>query len=79
MVRVNLRFTLCFLCRQQQRLVKTSNGVDGVLVVEKKADTIENGNITEDKLSEEPENETLSPFSLPGEGLIRSHINTFGL
>lgn len=59
--------------------MKTSNGVDGVLVVDKKTDTIENGNITEDKLSEEPENEISSPFSLPGEALILSHINTFGL
>ncbi|XP_059376700.1 sodium/potassium/calcium exchanger 4-like [Carassius carassius] len=50
----------------EQRLVKTANGVDAVLVADKKADTIENGNVVEDKLTEEPESELSSPFVLPG-------------
>lgn len=54
---------------QQQRLVKTANGVDAVLVADKKADTMENGNIAEDKLAEELESEMSSPFSLPGEAV----------
>ncbi|XP_050989929.1 sodium/potassium/calcium exchanger 4a isoform X2 [Labeo rohita] len=50
----------------EQRLVKMANGVDAVLVADKKADTLENGNVAEDKLAEEPESEMSSPFSLPG-------------
>lgn len=64
--KTRLRMASRLIINEQQRLVKTPNGVDGVLVVDKKTDTIENGNITEDKLSEEPENEISSPFSLPG-------------
>ncbi|XP_073720991.1 sodium/potassium/calcium exchanger 4-like isoform X1 [Misgurnus anguillicaudatus] len=63
--KTRLRMASRLIINEQQRLVKTSNGVDGVLVVDKKTDTIENGNVTEDKLSEEPENE-ISPFILPG-------------
>uniref|UniRef100_A0A8C2DML3 Solute carrier family 24 member 4a n=1 Tax=Cyprinus carpio TaxID=7962 RepID=A0A8C2DML3_CYPCA len=50
----------------EQRLVKMANGVDAVLVADKKADTMENGNVAEDKLTEEPESELSSPFVLPG-------------
>ncbi|XP_073682523.1 sodium/potassium/calcium exchanger 4a isoform X2 [Garra rufa] len=50
----------------EQRLVKMANGVDAVLVADKKADTLENGNVAEDKLTEESESEMSSPFSLPG-------------
>ncbi|XP_026141722.1 sodium/potassium/calcium exchanger 4a isoform X2 [Carassius auratus] len=50
----------------EQRLVKTANGVDAVLVDDKKADTIENGNVAEEKLTEESESELSSPFVLPG-------------
>ncbi|KAI7804152.1 putative sodium/potassium/calcium exchanger 4 [Triplophysa rosa] len=64
--KTRLRMASRLIINEQQRLGKTSNGVDGVLVVDKKTDTIENGIITEDKLSEEPENEISSPFSLPG-------------
>lgn len=49
-----------------------ANGVDAVLVDEKKADTIENGNVAEDKLTEEPESELSSPFVLPGEAVSLS-------
>ncbi|XP_059375257.1 sodium/potassium/calcium exchanger 4a isoform X2 [Carassius carassius] len=50
----------------EQRLGKMANGVDAVLVADKKADTMENGSIVEDKLTEEPESEMSSPFILPG-------------
>lgn len=44
-----------------------SNGVDGTLVGDGKADTMENGNVPEDKLTEEEEeNELSSPFIIPG-------------
>lgn len=63
---------------QQQRLVKSANGVDSVLVSDQKADTMENGNVAEDKLSEEQEHE-ISPFRLPGERrfdtLTHRHFN----
>lgn len=49
--------------------MKTANGVDAVLVADKKADTMENGSIVEDKLAEELESEMSSPFSLPGEAV----------
>lgn len=67
------------LCMQQQRLVKMANGVDAVLVADKKADTLENGNVAEDKLAEEPESEMSSPFSLPGEAVSLSHTLTHWL
>lgn len=54
---------------QQQRLVKTANGGDAVLVADQKADTMENGNVSEETLSKELESEMSSPFSLPGEAV----------
>lgn len=59
---------------QQQRLVKTANGGDAVLVADQKADTMENGNVAEEKLSEELESEMSSPFSLPGEATLTHWI-----
>ncbi|XP_077096247.1 sodium/potassium/calcium exchanger 4a isoform X2 [Siphateles boraxobius] len=53
----------------EQRLEKMANGGDAVLVADQKADTMENGNVAEDKLSEELESEMSSPFSLPGGAL----------
>jgi len=54
---------------QQQRLGKMANGGDEVLVADQRADTMENGNVAEDKLSEVLESEMSSPFSLPGEAV----------
>lgn len=65
--------SFCSLPLIQQRLVKMANGVDAVLVADKKADTMENGNVAEDKLAEEPESELSSPFVLPGEAVSLSH------
>lgn len=56
-----------------------ANGVDAVSVAEKKADTIENGNVADDKLTEEPESELSSPFVLPGEAVSLSHTLTHWL
>lgn len=66
-------FALCPLYMQQQRLGKMANGVDAVLVADKKADTMENGSVVEDILTEEPESEMSSPFILPGEEVSLSH------
>lgn len=46
--------------------MQASNGVDGTLVSDGKADTMENGSVPEDKLTEDEDNEMSSPFSLPG-------------
>ncbi|XP_048048291.1 sodium/potassium/calcium exchanger 4a isoform X3 [Megalobrama amblycephala] len=67
--KTRLRMASRLIIHEQQRLVKTANGVDAVLVADKKADTMENGNVAEDKLSEELESEMSSPFSLPGGSL----------
>ncbi|XP_067311524.1 sodium/potassium/calcium exchanger 4a isoform X3 [Pseudorasbora parva] len=64
--KTRLRMASRLIINEQQRLVKTANGVDAVLVADKKVDTLENGNVAEDKLAEEPESEMSSPFSLPG-------------
>ncbi|XP_056333009.1 sodium/potassium/calcium exchanger 4a [Danio aesculapii] len=63
--KTRLRMASRLIINEQQRLVKSANGVDSVLVCDQKADTMENGNVAEDKLSEEQENE-ISPFRLPG-------------
>uniref|UniRef100_A0A672SH38 Sodium/potassium/calcium exchanger 4-like n=1 Tax=Sinocyclocheilus grahami TaxID=75366 RepID=A0A672SH38_SINGR len=65
--KTRLRMASRLIINEQQRMVKMANGVDAVLVADKKADTIENGNVAEDKLTEEPESELSSPFVLPGE------------
>ncbi|XP_051723035.1 sodium/potassium/calcium exchanger 4a isoform X4 [Ctenopharyngodon idella] len=67
--KTRLRMASRLIIHEQQRLVKTANGVDAVLVADKKADTMENGSIVEDKLAEELESEMSSPFSLPGGSL----------
>ncbi|XP_051578256.1 sodium/potassium/calcium exchanger 4-like [Myxocyprinus asiaticus] len=64
--KTRLRMASRLIINEQQRLVKTANGVDAVLVADKKADTMENGIVMEEKLTEEPENDMSSPFSLPG-------------
>ncbi|XP_067223743.1 sodium/potassium/calcium exchanger 4a isoform X2 [Chanodichthys erythropterus] len=67
--KTRLRMASRLIIHEQQRLVKTANGVDAVLVADKKADTMENGNVAEDKLAEELESEMSSPFNLPGGSL----------
>ncbi|KAK7142044.1 hypothetical protein R3I94_011669 [Phoxinus phoxinus] len=67
--KTRLRMASRLIINEQQRLVKTANGGDEVLVADQKADTMENGNVAEDKLSEELESEMSSPFSLPGGAL----------
>ncbi|KAL1258184.1 hypothetical protein QQF64_011428, partial [Cirrhinus molitorella] len=64
--KTRLRMASRLIINEQQRLVKMANGVDAVLVADKSADTLENGNVAEDKLESEPESEMSSPFSLPG-------------
>ncbi|XP_016396897.1 sodium/potassium/calcium exchanger 4-like isoform X1 [Sinocyclocheilus rhinocerous] len=64
--KTRLRMASRLIINEQQQLEKTANGVDAVLVADKKADTMENGNVVEDKLTEEPESEMSSPFILPG-------------
>ncbi|XP_052001731.1 sodium/potassium/calcium exchanger 4-like [Xyrauchen texanus] len=64
--KTRLRMASRLIINEQQRLVKTANGVDVVLVADKNADTMENGIIMEEKLTEEPEDDMSSPFSLPG-------------
>ncbi|XP_026085179.1 sodium/potassium/calcium exchanger 4-like isoform X3 [Carassius auratus] len=64
--KTRLRMASRLIINEQQRLGKMANGVDAVLVADKKADTMENGSIVEDKLTEEPESEMSSPFILPG-------------
>ncbi|KAG7465801.1 hypothetical protein MATL_G00157450 [Megalops atlanticus] len=49
----------------EQRLVQVSNKSDN-MVMDGKADNLENGNVPEDKQVEEKENDLSSPFSLPG-------------
>lgn len=46
--------------------MQAPNRVDSTLVAEGKGETIENGNILEDKLTEEEDNELSSPFTIPG-------------
>lgn len=56
---------LCLLLMflQRQKLVQGANGVE-VAVVDGKGD-IENGNVPEDKPSEEEDGDLTSPFSVP--------------
>ncbi|XP_077096248.1 sodium/potassium/calcium exchanger 4a isoform X3 [Siphateles boraxobius] len=67
--KTRLRMASRLIINEQQRLEKMANGGDAVLVADQKADTMENGNVAEDKLSEELESEMSSPFSLPGGAL----------
>lgn len=52
-----------FISFQRQKLVQGANGVE-VVVVDGKSD-IENGNVPEDKPSEEEDGELTSPFTIP--------------
>lgn len=47
--------------------MQASNGVDGTLGADGKAEAMENGSVPEDKLTEEEEedNESSSPFTMP--------------
>ncbi|XP_062863999.1 sodium/potassium/calcium exchanger 4a [Trichomycterus rosablanca] len=68
--KTRLRMASRLIINEQQRLVQTANGVDGTLVADGRADTMDNGSIIEDKLAEEgEENELSSPFVIP-EGAI---------
>uniref|UniRef100_A0A8C1KJ21 Sodium/potassium/calcium exchanger 4-like n=1 Tax=Cyprinus carpio TaxID=7962 RepID=A0A8C1KJ21_CYPCA len=53
--KTRLRMASRLIINEQQRLGKMANGVDAVLVADKKADTMENGSVVEDILTEEPE------------------------
>ncbi|XP_049319503.1 sodium/potassium/calcium exchanger 4a isoform X2 [Astyanax mexicanus] len=64
--KTRLRMASRLIINEQQRLMQASNGVDGALVSDGKADTLENGIMAEDKLTEDEDNELSSPFSLPG-------------
>ncbi|TSN67079.1 Sodium/potassium/calcium exchanger 4 [Bagarius yarrelli] len=63
--KTRLRMASRLIINEQQRLMQASNGVDGTLVADGKSETMENGNILEDKLTEEEDNELSSPFSIP--------------
>lgn len=52
-----------FFFWKRQKLVQAANGVE-TQVIDGKVE-IENGNVPEDKPSDEPENETISPFHIP--------------
>lgn len=58
-----LKIILLFFFLQRQKLVQGANGVE-VAVVDGKSD-IENGNVPEDKPSEEDDGDLTSPFSIP--------------
>lgn len=56
-------FFVAVVFLQRQKLVQGANGVE-VAVVDGKSD-IENGNVPEDKPSEEEDGELTSPFTIP--------------
>ncbi|XP_060789033.1 sodium/potassium/calcium exchanger 4a [Neoarius graeffei] len=64
--KTRLRMASRLIINEQQRLLQASNGVDGTVVADGKAETMENGSVPEDKLTEEEENELSSPFTMPG-------------
>ncbi|XP_053093264.1 sodium/potassium/calcium exchanger 4a isoform X4 [Pangasianodon hypophthalmus] len=63
--KTRLRMASRLIINEQQRLVQASNGADSMLVADGKAETMENGNVPEDKLTEEEDNELSSPFTMP--------------
>ncbi|KAI4873316.1 hypothetical protein NFI96_029072 [Prochilodus magdalenae] len=69
--KTRLRMASRLIINEQQRLMQASNGVDGTLVADGKADTLENGSVPEDKLTEDEENELSSPFVIPGGAMNR--------
>ncbi|XP_072545672.1 sodium/potassium/calcium exchanger 4a isoform X1 [Salminus brasiliensis] len=69
--KTRLRMASRLIINEQQRLMQASNGMDGTLVADGKADALENGIVTEDKLTEDEDNELSSPFSIPGGAMNR--------
>uniref|UniRef100_A0A672SA55 Solute carrier family 24 member 4 n=1 Tax=Sinocyclocheilus grahami TaxID=75366 RepID=A0A672SA55_SINGR len=63
--KTRLRMASRLIITERQRLVQSANGVE-TAVVDGKPD-IENGNVPEDKTTEDKESELTSPFRLPGE------------
>ncbi|KAM6905834.1 sodium/potassium/calcium exchanger 4 [Lycodopsis pacificus] len=61
--KTRLRMASRLIITERQKLVQAANGVE-TQVIDGKVE-IENGNVPEDKPSEEPENETISPFHIP--------------
>ncbi|KAF4083634.1 hypothetical protein AMELA_G00118950 [Ameiurus melas] len=69
--KTRLRMASRLIIIEQQRLMQASNGVDGTLVADGKGETMENGSVPEDKLTEEEDNELSSPFTIPGGAMNR--------
>ncbi|KAM9466292.1 sodium/potassium/calcium exchanger 4a isoform 1-T1 [Clarias gariepinus] len=69
--KTRLRMASRLIINEQQRLMQSSNGIEGTLVSDGKAETMENGIVSEDKLSEEEDNELSSPFTIPGDAMNR--------
>ncbi|KAK0152702.1 Sodium/potassium/calcium exchanger 4 [Merluccius polli] len=61
--KTRLRMASRLIITERQKLVQAANGVE-TQVIDGKVD-IENGNVPEDKPSEEKENDTISPFHIP--------------
>uniref|UniRef100_A0AAQ4S3D5 Solute carrier family 24 member 4 n=1 Tax=Gasterosteus aculeatus aculeatus TaxID=481459 RepID=A0AAQ4S3D5_GASAC len=61
--KTRLRMASRLIITERQKLVQAANGVE-TQVIDGKVE-IENGNVPEDKPSDEPENETISPFHIP--------------
>ncbi|KAK5852776.1 hypothetical protein PBY51_006617 [Eleginops maclovinus] len=61
--KTRLRMASRLIITERQKLVQAANGVE-TQVIDGKVE-IENGNVPEDKPTEEPENETISPFHIP--------------
>uniref|UniRef100_A0A8C3G7M5 Solute carrier family 24 member 4 n=1 Tax=Cyclopterus lumpus TaxID=8103 RepID=A0A8C3G7M5_CYCLU len=61
--KTRLRMASRLIITERQKLVQAANGVE-TQVIDGKVE-IENGNVPEDKPSEEKENETISPFHIP--------------
>uniref|UniRef100_A0A8C5FUH9 Solute carrier family 24 member 4b n=1 Tax=Gadus morhua TaxID=8049 RepID=A0A8C5FUH9_GADMO len=62
--KTRLRMASRLIITERQKLVQAANGVE-TQVIDGKVNDIENGNVPEDKPSEEKENETISPFHIP--------------
>ncbi|CAL8314433.1 unnamed protein product [Lota lota] len=61
--KTRLRMASRLIITERQKLVQAANGIE-TQVIDGKVD-IENGNVPEDKPSEEKENDTISPFHIP--------------
>ncbi|XP_068432832.1 sodium/potassium/calcium exchanger 4 isoform X1 [Clinocottus analis] len=61
--KTRLRMASRLIITERQKLVQAANGVE-TQVIDGKVE-IENGNVPEDKPTEEEENETISPFHIP--------------